>query len=112
VKVILEGSRIFEEFKRALTEQFVFQQLVQNTELVITYWSSERSDSEIDLLLQFENEVIPVEVKSVENLNAKSFKQFCQKYQPKYAIRTSLSDYRQEEWMCNVPLYATGCYLQ
>ena len=109
-KVILEGSRIFEEFKGALTEQYVFQQLVQNRELVISYWSSERSDSEIDLLLQFSNEVIPVEIKSSENLNAKSFRQFCQKYQPKNAVRTSLSDFRQEEWMCNVPLYAIGMY--
>ena len=112
VKVILEGSRIFEELKGALTEQFVFQQLVQNKALVITYWSSERSDSEIDLLLQYSNEIIPVEVKAAENLNAKSFKVFCQKYQPKNAVRTSLSDYRQEEWMCNVPLYAIVSYLQ
>ena len=112
VKVILEGSRIFEEFKGALTEQFVFQQLVQNEALVITYWSSERSDSEIDLLLQYSNEIIPVEVKAAENLNAKSFKVFCQKYQPKNAVRTSLSDYRQEEWMCNVPLYAIVSYLK
>jgi predicted AAA+ superfamily ATPase len=108
VKVILEGNRIFEEFKGALTEQFVFQQLLQNENMVITYWSSEHSESEIDLLLQFSNEIIPVEVKSAENLNAKSLKLFCQKYQPQNAIRTSLSDYRQEEWMCNVPLYAIG----
>ena len=108
IKVILEGSRIFEEFKGALTEQFVFQQLSQNEDLVITYWASERSDSEIDLLLQVENEVVPVEIKAAENLNAKSFKYFCQKYQPKNAVRTSLSDYRKEDWMYNVPLYAIG----
>ena len=110
VKVILEGSRIFEEFKGALTEQFVFQQLIQDESLVITYWSSERSDSEIDFLLQFANEVIPVEVKATENLNAKSFRLFCQKYQPENAVRTSLSDFREQEWMCNVPLYAIGFY--
>ena len=109
-KVILEGSRIFEEFKGALTEQFVFQQLVQNEDFVITYWSSENSDSEIDFLLQYSNEIIPVEVKSAENLNAKSLKTFCAKHQPKHAIRTSLSDYRQEEWMTNLPLYAVGSY--
>ena len=103
--VILEGSRIFEEFKGALTEQFVFQQLIQNDEFVITYWSSERSDSEIDFLLQYANKVIPIEVKSSENLNAKSLKVFCAKHQPQNAIRTSLSDYRQEEWMTNIPLY-------
>ena len=105
-KVILEGSRIFEEFKGALTEQFVFQQLVQKEELVITYWSAERSENEIDFLLQYANKIIPIEVKAAENLNAKSLKAFCAKYQPQNAIRTSLSDYRQEEWMTNIPLYA------
>jgi len=110
VKVILEGSRIFEEFKGALTEQFVFQQLVQNENLVITYWSSERSDSEIDLLLQYSNNIIPVEIKSAENLNAKSLKVFCEKFNPKNAIRTSLSNYRKETWLTNVPLYVIGDY--
>ena len=110
VKVILEGSRIFEEFKGALTEQFVFQQLAQNENLVITYWSSERSNSEIDLLLQYQNEIIPIEVKSTENLNAKSLKTFCEKYNSTNAIRTSLSDYRKESWMTNVPLYLIGDY--
>jgi predicted AAA+ superfamily ATPase len=109
-KVILEGSRIFEEFKGALTEQFVFQQLVKNEKLVITYWASERSNSEIDLLLQHANEIIPVEVKSAENLNAKSLRIFCQKFNPQTVIRTSLSDYRQESWMTNVPLYLIGEY--
>ena len=109
-KVILEGSRIFEEFKGALTEQFVFQQLVQNEKLITTYWSSERSDSEIDLLLQYSNEIIPIEIKSTENLNAKSLKIFCEKYKPPHAIRTSLSDYRKEPWLTNVPLYVIGNY--
>ena len=60
IKVVLDGSRMFEEFKGALTEQFVFQQLVQNEELVIAYWSSERFDSEIDFVLQYSNAIIPV----------------------------------------------------
>ncbi|GHT54620.1 ATPase [Bacteroidia bacterium] len=110
VKVLLEGSRIFEEFKGALTEQFVFQQLVLNENLVINYWSSERSDGEIDLLLQFENKIIPIEIKATENLQAKSLRAFCLKHQPETAIRTSLSNYRQEDWMTNVPLYIIGNY--
>jgi len=109
-RVILEGSRIFEEFKGALTEQFVFQQLIQNSNLVIAYWASERSDSEIDLLLQFSNEIIPIEVKAAENLQAKSLRSFCQKQNPKTAIRTSLSNFREESWMTNVPLYIIGEY--
>lgn len=110
VKVILEGSRIFEEFKGALTEQFVFQQLVQNEKLVITYWSSDNSIGEIDLLLQYANAIIPVEVKSAENLNAKSLRTFCAKFSNTNAIRTSLSGYRKESWLTNVPLYAVGSY--
>jgi predicted AAA+ superfamily ATPase len=109
-KVLLEGSRIFEEFKGALTEQFVFQQLIQNKKLVINYWSSERSDGEIDLLLQFENQIIPLEVKAAENLQAKSLRIFCQTFKPENAVRTSLSDYRRETWMTNVPLYIIGNY--
>ncbi|MDD4190003.1 MAG: ATP-binding protein [Mangrovibacterium sp.] len=107
-KVLLEGSRIFREFKGSLTEQYVFQQLATDKKLVIGYWSAERSDAEIDLLVQYSNEVIPIEVKAAENLHAKSLRFFVQKYQPALAIRTSMSDYREEEWMTNIPLYAIG----
>jgi predicted AAA+ superfamily ATPase len=108
MRVLLNGSVIFEEFKGAMTEQFVFQQLSQNENLTITYWSSESSKAEIDFLLQFSNEIIPLEVKATENLQAKSLRTFCQKYQPKTAIRTSLSDYREESWLVNIPLYLIG----
>jgi predicted AAA+ superfamily ATPase len=112
VKVLLDSNKIFEEFKGALAEQFVFQQLIQNKNLVINYWSSDRSDSEIDLLLQYANEIIPVEIKATENLNAKSLRTFCQKYNPETAVRTSLSDYRKESWMINMPLYVIGNYFK
>ena len=49
--------------------------------------------------------IIPLEVKAEENLRAKSLKAFCEKYKPKYAVRTSMSDYREQEWMTNIPLY-------
>jgi predicted AAA+ superfamily ATPase len=75
-KTLLEGNSIFSEFKGALTEQFVFQQLNSTDEYVIYYWSAERSTSEIDFLLQFNGRVIPVEVKAEENLQAKSLKVF------------------------------------
>jgi predicted AAA+ superfamily ATPase len=106
VKVLLEGNRIFEEFKGALTEQYVLQQLITDNSLNVAYWSSERSDAEIDLLLQCKNEVIPVEVKAAENLHAKSLRVFVQKHQPSLAVRTSMSDFRKEEWLTNLPLYA------
>ena len=56
-------------------------------------------------MVQGKTSVIPIEVKAEENLRAKSLKMFCEKYQPKYAIRTSMSDYREQEWMTNIPLY-------
>ena len=106
VRTIIEGDEIFTEFKGALTEQYVMQQLRLNSERYIGYWTNDRSTSEVDFVIQEEGEVIPIEVKSGENLKAKSFRSFCEKYKPSKAIRTSLSDYKEESWMANVPLYA------
>ncbi len=108
VRTIIEGDEIFSEFKGALTEQYVMQQLRLNSERYIGYWTNERSTSEVDFVIQEEGKVIPVEVKSGENLKAKSFRLFCEKYKPSKAIRTSLTDYKKEEWMINVPLYVIG----
>lgn len=105
-RTLIEGNVIFEEFKGALTEQYVLQQLITINNLVIHYWSAERSSAEIDFLVQYSGKVIPIEVKAEENLQAKSLKSFCQKFSPSLAIRTSMSDYREEEWMTNLPLYA------
>ncbi|MCB0468324.1 MAG: ATP-binding protein [Aequorivita sp.] len=108
VRTIIEGDEIFTEFKGALTEQFVMQQLRLNSERYIGYWTNDKSTSEVDFVIQEEGKVIPVEVKSGENLRSKSFRLFCEKYKPSKAIRTSLTDYKEEEWMINVPLYAIG----
>lgn len=109
-KTILEGSRLFEEFKGALTEQYVLQQLVVNPENDIFYWSAENSTAELDFLVQIEDEIIPIEVKAEENLQAKSLRSFVQKYHIEGAIRTSMSDYRKQDWMTNVPLYCIENY--
>lgn len=106
VRTLIDGNVIFEEFKGALTEQYVLQQFSTMHDLVIYYWSAERSTAEIDFLLQYSGEIIPIEVKAEENLQAKSLKTFCQKYSPKTVIRTSMSDYRKEDWLTNLPLYA------
>ena len=106
VRTIIEGDEIFTEFKGALTEQYVMQQLRLDSERYIGYWTNDRSTSEVDFVIQEEGEVIPIEVKSGENLKARSFRLFCEKYKPSKAIRTSLSDYKEESWMANVPLYA------
>lgn len=106
VKTLLDGNLIFTEFKGALTEQYVLQQLVTDAEISIFYWSSEKSDGEVDLLIQYKNEVVPIEVKAAENLQAKSLRAFVEKNKPKMAIRTSMSDFREETWLTNLPLYA------
>jgi hypothetical protein len=106
VKTIIEGNEIFTEFKGALTEQFVMQQLRLYSDRYIGYWTNERSTSEVDFVIQDGDRVIPIEVKSGENTKARSFKLFCEKYAPSNAIRTSLTDYREESWMTNLPLYA------
>lgn len=105
-KIILEGNAIFEEFKGAMAEQYVLQQLKSKLELPIHYWSAERAAAELDFLIQVKNKVVPIEVKAEENLQAKSLKSYVEKYNPDTAIRTSMSDYREEEWLINLPLYS------
>ena len=112
VKTIISGSKIFTEFKGALTEQFVIQQLTRQKNNPIFYWTNERSTAEVDFVLQHNSEIIPIEVKATENLKAKSFKLFCEKFNPSTAIRASLSDYRKESWLTNVPLYIIGNYFE
>lgn len=107
-KVILEGDRMFEEFKGALTEQYVLQQLIVHEENDIFYWSSEKGTGELDFLIQMDDKIVPIEVKAEENLQAKSLRSFVQKYDMKYAVRTSMSDYREQDWMVNYPLYDVG----
>lgn len=105
VKVILEGNKIFTEFKGALTEQYVLQQLISENGVMPYYYSATNSQGEIDFVVQGKTSVIPIEVKAEENLRAKSLKAFCDKYSPKFAVRTSMSDYRKQDWMTNIPLY-------
>lgn len=106
IQTLINEQTLFEEFKGALTEQYVIQQLKSVDQLPIYYWSAERAIAEIDFIIQHQNRVIPLEVKAAENLKAKSLKAFHQKYNPEISIRTSLSDYRKEDWLVNLPLYA------
>ena len=107
-RIILEGDRLFEEFKGALTEQYVLQQLMVTPENDIFYWAADNASAELDFLIQTESEIIPLEVKAAENLQAKSLKTFVQKFEMKKAVRTSMSDFREQEWMVNMPLYNIG----
>lgn len=109
-KTLIEGHQIFQEFKGGITEQYVLQQLKTIEELPVYYWSSEKSTAEIDFLVQFSENVIPIEVKAEENLQAKSLKSFQLQYKPAISIRTSMSDYRIDQWLTNLPLYAIEFY--
>ncbi len=104
-KTLIEGNHIFGQYKGALTEQYVLQQLICSGGIETYYWSSEQGIAEIDFLIQTKGRVIPVEVKAEENLKAKSLKSFRDKFHPDLSIRTSMSDFRKEETMTNLPLY-------
>ena len=107
-RVLLEGNKIFTEFKGAFTEQFVLTELKSNKDIPIYYWSAKRATAEIDFVIQLGVDIIPIEVKSEENLQAKSLKAFVEKYKTTKNIRTSMSNYREEEWLINIPLYSIG----
>lgn len=107
-KIILEGNRLFEEFKGALTEQYVLQQLIVHPENDIFYWSAGNATAEVDFLIQTDERIVPLEVKAEENLQAKSLKIFMEKYKTGKAIRTSMADYREQDWLVNLPLYSIG----
>ena len=105
-KILLQKNKILTEFKGAMTEQFVAQELRIKQELF--YWANEKSVAEIDFLVQKKNTIIPVEAKAEENLKAKSLKVYKDKFHPENAIRTSMNFYRKEKQLTNVPLYSIG----
>ena len=103
---LLSGNALFSDFKGALTEQYVMQQLKTNSNLAIYYWSADSSRGEIDFLLQRDCDIIPVEVKAEENLQAKSLRSFVEKNPGLHGVRLSMSPYREQDWMTNYPLYS------
>ena len=110
-QAVLEGNVLFSDYKGAITEQYVLQQLKSVKGLSIYYWSSDTSRGELDFLLQKDVSVIPVEVKAEENLQSKSLRFFVEKNAGLHGVRFSMSDYRKQEWMINYPLYSVGYIL-
>lgn len=104
--ILLEKNSILVEFKGALTEQFVAQQLCIRHELY--YWTASGGNAEIDFVIQRQNDIIPIEVKAEENLKSKSLNVFVEKFKPQAAYRSSMSAYREQDWMTNVPLYGVN----
>lgn len=106
VQSLLNGNMLFSDFKGALTEQFVLQQMKTNQTLSIYYWSADNSRGEIDFLVQQEEKVIPIEVKAEENLQAKSLRMFVERNPGLKGCRFSMSPYREQDWLVNYPLYS------
>lgn len=105
-QALLDGNALFSDYKGALTEQYVLQQLEAIKELSIYYWSSDNSRGEIDFLLQYGTDIIPVEVKAEENLQSKSLRAFVERNPGLHGVRLSMSDYREQDWLTNYPLYS------
>ncbi len=103
---ILIGNNIFEEYKGAFSENYVLQQLLCIPRTYIYYYNNENSTMEIDFVVQHETSIIPIEVKAEENLRAKSLRQYVQDNPDLHGFRFSMSPYREQEWLTNVPLYA------
>ena len=105
-QTLLDGNDLFVEFKGVLTEQYVCQQLKTIDGLNVYYYTNDRGSCEVDFVIDTGEQVIPVEVKAEVNLKAKSLKTYLEKFQPELAVRTSMADYRKEERLVNLPLYA------
>ena len=104
--VLLDGNELFKEFKGALTEQYVLQELKTLKGINTYYWTADRGTAEVDFVIDNGDDVFPVEVKAEINLQAKSLKVYREKFHPMKSIRTSMADYRDEGWLLNLPLWA------
>lgn len=107
-RTLLDGNALFVEFKGALTEQYVCQQLKTLADLELCYYTNDRGSCEVDFVVDTGGRVMPLEVKAETNLRAKSLRTYREKFSPELAIRTSMADYRKEDGLVNLPLYAIG----
>lgn len=105
-RTLLDGDDVFVEFKGALTEQYVCQQLKTVEDLGIYYYTNDRGSCEIDFVVDNGEQIVPIEVKAETNLRAKSLKTYRERFEPELSVRTSMADYKKEDWLLNLPLYA------
>ncbi|MBO7127370.1 ATP-binding protein [bacterium] len=105
---ILTGNTVFTEFKGALAEQYVLQELIAGEKYTPYYYSGEKSTYETDFVIQRGSDIIPIEVKAEENLKSKSLRFYCDKFNPVFAVRTSMAKAENQGWMVNIPLWAIG----
>lgn len=105
-KTILDGNGMFVEFKGALTEQYVLEQLITLPDVNVYYYTNDSGSCEVDFLIDTGDKIVPLEVKAQTNLRAKSLKTYVEKFSTEIAVRTSMQDYKKESWLINLPLYA------
>ena len=105
-RTLLDGDDLFVEFKGALTEQYVCQQLKTIEDLGVYYYTNDRGSCEIDFVVDTGEHIVPIEVKAETNLRAKSLKTYRERFEPELSVRTSMADYKKEDWLLNLPLYA------
>ena len=106
--VVLDGNKLFQEFKGALTEQYVLQQFKTLQNASVYYWTNDQGTAEVDFVVDINNMIAPVEVKAETNLQAKSLKVYYEKFNPPVVIRTSMANYKNEQWLLNLPLYSVN----
>ena len=105
-QTLLDGNELFVEFKGALTEQYVCQQLENLDNLAVYYYTNDKGSCEVDFVVDTGEQIIPIEVKAEVNLRGKSLRVYHEKYNPKISVRTSMADYKEDDWLINLPLYA------
>ncbi len=105
-RTLLDGNDLLVEFKGALIEQYVCQQLKTVDDLGVYYYTNDRGSCEVDFVVDTGEMIVPVEVKAEVNLKAKSLKTYREKYSPELSVRTSMADYKKEDRLVNLPLYA------
>ena len=103
---LMQGNGFLEQYKGALTEQYVLQELMLFNEVKIHYWTPDQGIAEVDFVIQMEDTIIPIEVKAERNLQAKSLKEFVKRYKPESVIRTSMASYEKGNNIIDLPLYA------
>ena len=105
-RILLDGNDLFTEFKGALTGQYVCQQLKTIDDLGVYYYTNDRGSCEVDFIIDTGEQIVPVEVKAEVNLKAKSLKTYREKFNPEISVRTSMAEYKKEDLLVNLPLYA------
>ena len=107
---MLVDNKVFIEFKGALSEQFVAQELV-SMGITPYYWTNDRTPAEIDFVVQHNDRIVPIEVKASTNVKSKSLAQFIKDNEGLKGLRLSLCQYKDQEWMVNVPIYALSAQM-